>query len=35
MPNFRTSNFDKKNNDVELRLNLDLLDERMDRPEIR
>ena len=28
MPNFRTSNFDKENNDAELRLNFDLLNER-------
>ena len=31
MPNFRTSNFDKKNNEIELRLNLDLLDEKRER----
>ena len=28
MPSFRTSNFDKKNNDAELRYNLNLLDEK-------
>ena len=28
---FRTSNFDKKNNKIELRLNLDLLDEKRER----
>ncbi|GFS40548.1 hypothetical protein Acr_00g0069240 [Actinidia rufa] len=28
MPNFRTSNFDKESNEVELRLNLDLLEEK-------
>ena len=26
MPSFKTSNFDKDNNEAELRLNLDLLD---------
>ena len=28
MLSFRTSNFDKKNNKIEMRLNLDLLDEK-------
>ena len=28
MPSFRTSNFDKENNEIELRLNLDLFDEK-------
>ena len=31
MLNFRISNFDKKNNKIELRLNLDLLDEKSER----
>ena len=35
MPSFRTSNFDKENNEIELRLNLDLLDERRERAEVR
>ena len=35
MSNFITSNFDKENNDAELRLNLDFLDERRERAEIR
>lgn len=34
MPNFRTLNFNKENNEVKLRLNLDLLDERMERAEV-
>ncbi|GFZ00195.1 hypothetical protein Acr_13g0015940 [Actinidia rufa] len=33
MPSFRTSNFDKENNEAELRLNLDLL-EKKERAEI-
>ena len=35
MPNFRTLNFNQKNNKIELRLNLDLLDEKRERAEIR
>ena len=35
MPSFRTLNFDKENNEVELRLNLDLLDEKRERAEIQ
>ena len=35
MLSFRTSNFDKKNNKIELRLNLDLLDEKREQDEIR
>ena len=35
MPSFRTLNFDKENNEIELRLNLDLLDEKRERAEIR
>ena len=34
MPRFRTSNFDKENNEAELRLNLDLLDEKRERVEV-
>ena len=34
MPNFRTSNFDKENNETELRLNLDLLDEKREQAEV-
>ena len=34
MPNFRTSNFNKKDNEAELRLNLDLLDEKRERAEV-
>ena len=34
MPNFRTSNFDKENNKTELRLNLDLLNEKRNRFEV-
>ena len=34
MLNFRTSYFDKENNDTELRLNLDLLDEKRERAEV-
>ena len=32
---FRTSNFDKENNETELRLNLDLLDEKRERVGVR
>ena len=35
MPNFRTSNFDKENNEIELRHDLDLLDEKRERAEVR
>ncbi|GFS28943.1 hypothetical protein Acr_00g0004750 [Actinidia rufa] len=35
MPNFRTSNFDKESNEVELRLNLDLLEEKREKAELR
>ena len=35
MTSFRTSNFNKENNNAELRLNLDLLDEKRERAEIR
>ena len=35
MPNFRIVNFDKENNEAELRLNLDLIDEKIERAEIR
>ncbi|GFY88793.1 hypothetical protein Acr_06g0007330 [Actinidia rufa] len=35
MPNFRTSNFNKESNEVELRLNLDLLEERREKAELR
>ena len=35
MPSFRTSNFNKKNNKIELILNLDLLDEKREWTEIR
>ena len=35
MPNFRTSNFDKENNEFKLRLNLDFLDEKRDLAEVR
>ena len=35
MPSFRTSNFNKKNKEIELRLNLDLIDENRERAEIR
>ena len=34
MPSFRTSNFDKENNEVELRLNLELLDKKRERTEV-
>ncbi|GFZ15861.1 hypothetical protein Acr_25g0002700 [Actinidia rufa] len=35
MPNFRTSNFDKENNEIELRLNLNLLDEKREMAKLR
>ena len=35
MPSFRTSNFDKEKNETKLRLNLDLLDGKKDRAEVR
>ena len=35
MPSFRTSNFEKKNNEIELRLNLDLINEKRERAKIR
>ncbi|GFS32962.1 hypothetical protein Acr_00g0025610 [Actinidia rufa] len=35
MPSFRTLNMDKETNEVELRLNLDLLDERREQAEVR
>ena len=35
MPSFKISNFDKENNETELRLNLDLIDEKRERAEIR
>ncbi|GFZ07006.1 hypothetical protein Acr_18g0011760 [Actinidia rufa] len=35
MPSFRTSNFDKKSNEIELRLNLDLLDEKREMARLR
>ncbi|GFY91135.1 hypothetical protein Acr_07g0013310 [Actinidia rufa] len=35
MPSFRTMNFDKENNEIELRLNLDLLAERRECAEVR
>ena len=35
MLSFRTLNFDKENNEAELRLNLDLLDEKRDYAEVR
>ena len=35
MSSFRTLNFDKNNNEAELRLNLDLLDEKRERAEVR
>ena len=34
MPSFGTSNFDKENNETELRLNLDLLDEKRERAKV-
>ena len=35
MLSFRISNFDKKNNETELRLNLNFLDEKSERVEVR
>ena len=35
MPSLRTLNFDKENNKAELRLNLDLIDEKKERVEVR
>ncbi|GFZ19761.1 hypothetical protein Acr_28g0004660 [Actinidia rufa] len=35
MPSFRTSNFDKESNETELRLNLDLLEERREKAKLR
>ena len=35
MPRFKTSNFNKDNNEIELRLNLDLLDEKREQASIR
>ncbi|GFS29094.1 hypothetical protein Acr_00g0005330 [Actinidia rufa] len=35
MPSFRTSNFDKESNEAELKLNLDLLEERRENAELR
>ena len=35
MPSFKTSNFDKENNEDELRLNLDFLNEKRERTEMR
>ena len=35
MLNLRITNFDKENNETELRLNLDLLDEKRERAEVR
>ena len=34
MPSFRTLNFDKESNEAELRLNLDLLDEKRERADL-
>ena len=34
MPSFRTSNFHKENSEAELRLNLDLFDEKNERAEV-
>ena len=34
MPIFKTSNFNKENNEIELRLNLNLLDEKRERVEL-
>ena len=34
MPSFRTSYFDKENNKIDLRLNLDLLDEKREKAEV-
>ena len=35
MSGFRTSNFDKENNEIELSLNLDLLEEKRERVVVR
>ena len=35
MPSFRTSNFNNENNEAELRLNIDLLDKKRERAEMR
>ena len=35
MPSFRTSNFDKENNETELRLNFDLLDKKRELADVR
>ena len=35
MPSLKTTNFDKENNKTELRHNLDLLDEKSERVEVR
>ena len=35
MPSFRISNFDKENNEAELRLNLNFLDEKREQVEVR
>ena len=35
MPNFKTLNFSEENNEVELRLNLDLLDEKREKANLR
>ena len=35
MPSFRISNFDKENNETKLRLNLDFLDKKRERAEVR
>ena len=34
IPDFKISNFDKKNNKTELRINLDLLNEKRERVEV-
>ena len=34
MPSFKTSNFNKENNETELRLNLDLFDEKREKAEL-
>ena len=34
LPSFRTLNFDKENNETELRLNLDLLDEKREQAKV-
>ena len=35
MSSFKTSNFDKENNEIELRLNLDFLDEKREQVVVR